>query len=746
MSKVTSKPVPKVSSKVAVVAVHGVADQKPSHSARSIADLLCSDPKGRFGAFTEVPLRVPRRPLEAGPPPRRPADDQAFAFMHTQLEQYEQHDAGATYDTVRLEGKKENGDTVHVHEVYWADLSRPGESWYRLIGELYQLVLHLPSLGRDTTDLAYEKETALRDGKPHPVWSITKWLQTWCVRLLTIPIPIVNLLILALTLVVLATFIPQVWQLAAAIGIAGAGAAAAWMFVPIPLLYRWIGLPFAGGIAAFAAWRAWSGAPSPTLYRVLGVEALVIGLAIVFVISAAYSKMRRGAKTFTAIGTLVTLILAWPLLRTFGTSAEGLNTAAVFTFNYLNLTLQYSWMAFTLLACAATIFGFVAIRCSQDRKRASRAMWTARFSLALPAALFVTTTVSLWLLITKSLAFVARDAKLLPTVFATNASLGDFLYAQVLEAAAQGLVVFIAGLAVFIAVAVFAVGPSIFYEIAHPRDDREATSTGRWLSRGIRMVALSGFIPTVSFFLLAIFGAMKYWPSWMREWAPSLLYGTSGAIAAVLTTKYFSSAFRGAVDVLLDVDNYLRKSPANATPRAQIAERYVSLLRHLCREDYDKIVIVAHSQGTVITADLLRHLKARPDRELKKLGTTIPLRLFTMGSPLRQLYAAAFPHLYAWIEDDEPLELASAAPWIGAKSRPLPQELFVEQWVNAYRTGDYVGRHLWSAQEARLYIRSTDPDDDGVPQRVQFCAGAGAHTHYWDRHAADIAGQLGTMV
>jgi hypothetical protein len=202
------------------------------------------------------------------------------------------------------------------------------------------------------------------------------------------------------------------------------------------------------------------------------------------------------------------------------------------------------------------------------------------------------------------------------------------------------------------------------------------------------------------------------------------------------------------VDVLLDIDNYLRESPDNATPRARIAERFVSLLRHLCEwrgadgKPYDHIVIIAHSQGTVISADVLRYLNAVPDKRLKPINdNTIKLRLFTMGSPLRQIYAQTFPQLYGWI---------SGAAAERAMTSPDPTTLTLEQWANVYCSGDYVGRNLWVAGEDRLWVRArpvpASVADGKVLPRVEFCAGAGAHTHYWDVHGTDVAAYLKSIV
>jgi hypothetical protein len=86
---------------------------------------------------------------------------------------------------------------------------------------------------------------------------------------------------------------------------------------------------------------------------------------------------------------------------------------------------------------------------------------------------------------------------------------------------------------------------------------------------------------------------------------------------------------------------------------------------------------------------------------------------------------------------------------------PDPADLGVEKWVSAYRSGDYVGRSLWLNE---WYRRTTGSDQDGftariptkvsdaIGARVEFCIGAGAHTHYWDDTAPDIANQLNELI
>ena len=58
----------------------------------------------------------------------------------------------------------------------------------------------------------------------------------------------------------------------------------------------------------------------------------------------------------------------------------------------------------------------------------------------------------------------------------------------------------------------------------------------------------------------------------------------------------------------------------------------------------------------------------------------------------------------------------------------------MKEWVNVYRSGDYVGRALWSDATA------------GTAVGTEYCIGAGAHTHYWDRTAPMIADALDRLI
>ena len=110
----------------------------------------------------------------------------------------------------------------------------------------------------------------------------------------------------------------------------------------------------------------------------------------------------------------------------------------------------------------------------------------------------------------------------------------------------------------------------------------------------------------------------------------------------------------------------------------------------------------------------------------------IPVALYTMGSPLRQLYALRFPDLYAWVHAES--------------TGPEREPLGVDSWANAYRSGDYVGRALWrdakeSPRDPAAHLRRARS-----PASREACLGAGAHTHYWDDAAPQVGQQLDWLV
>jgi hypothetical protein len=143
-------------------------------------------------------------------------------------------------------------------------------------------------------------------------------------------------------------------------------------------------------------------------------------------------------------------------------------------------------------------------------------------------------------------------------------------------------------------------------------------------------------------------------------------------------------------------------------------------------------------------------------KELACRSETSHLRLLH-GQPLRQLLNRFFPHLYWWVSDTPDNSNNDLGPPVGpppAIDSPLPRtdEMNVTLWSNAYRSGDYVGRSLWVGQ----WLERNEGDDmslrpdvaraDAPQSCTEMCIGLGAHTHYWDRTATDVAKQLDQLI
>jgi hypothetical protein len=217
-----------------------------------------------------------------------------------------------------------------------------------------------------------------------------------------------------------------------------------------------------------------------------------------------------------------------------------------------------------------------------------------------------------------------------------------------------------------------------------------------------------------------------------------------GALTIAALGSRFTQTFgrlRVAIDAVLDIDNYFADPPNRQPPRARIYSRYVSLLSYLRDGGYARIVIVSHSQGTVISADLLRYLHVQ--RRLRDVVGAIPVALVTVGSPLRDLYAERFPLLYEWMGSSE-ADFTSSAP--------SASDIGATEWVNACRSGDYVGRFIWTPPSDTTRFRIAVVDSDGKVEaqragdRTEFCLGAGGHTHYFSNDAVALAVEIDRLI
>jgi hypothetical protein len=741
----------------------------------------------------------------------RPSFDLHTEFMKGQLMCYGGDDPKDTYETIRLEGERapsKEGDPqhdLHIYELYWADLSRLKAGLFSIFTELYQLLFHLSSVGTHTVNAAMLQHLESRR------WRWFRNLQSWSSVTLTVPVPILNIIMLGIAMTVAGLAIllkagtrPGMAFVAAVSGAVGAAflGGLLWLWMKrndrkIPF-FIWV-IPLVAGTLI----SAWIFTCDGIGDHIAGIEAVIMGLLAALGCVALlwqYNQRRPGLKKWT-IGILL------GVLAVFGISLCIVNPSKscgvphpiqvllrLFESAYSVLFLAWAILFFGVIL--TWIAGLLAAGLHYGDKD-TRSRWTCFLLLSLPTLLFSAVTLLGWVILVQAV------AKLLPPIdyisflpginassipeFVTN--LSDIPFAGMLPTV-------LAAIGIAALPAVWSMLPVVLSEVLPPTPDTALKADiserlGLWLSMAYRYgLCISG----IFLFAVSTFGLPAI--ALLQICTPDKLIGNPalqsiGVFTGALLTwvflargslKKLALGFRPVLDILLDVDNWLREHPLNKNPKARICGRYISLLRYICNwksDDhpggYDKILIVAHSQGTVITADLLRFLNRKTengqtygelDGQLKQLTSKqLPVSFFSMGCPLRQLYGRRFPYLYGWASHEftDPMDVWKEKDLqfqFGTSNvvspGPDPDELGVSLWVNAFRSGDYVGRNLWRTDNCKYLWW---PNQAGTPVtrtnssistdgqvRMEFCIGAGAHTHYWDSTAPMIATELDRLI
>lgn len=793
---------------VAIIAIHGVGDQAPCETARNLVQLLLrietshetvsvdtdktaaktiadagDNPSNngvdaaaathlRYSSFEEHSIVLPVSPIktELGiappecnkpsrnkPPSSKPSMmSSSSEFLRAQVTNIERASGTATidtdftrslvneydgqqdahgYQTLMLEGARiqagKPDQPVHVYEMYWGDLSRLGSGVLAVLGEMYQLLLHAGSIARTTADMQWF--TAKNNQVPALLLTPLGWFR-WVIGstiwLSTVPLVAVNFVLVAIATTLIPLTIPFIANSAFAT-IAGtimAGLASVGLFVVLKIYdARRPGALFWGlAVAVFAAvigfWRITSGDD----YR-----ATVLGVAeIIFHLLWPLALMIIGL-----------IVLAIPLAAVcVALKARAGEHAALIPRSII--TIITATIVPLSLSCVITVL-----------------LWSGSILFlksALNAKVAYISVMPAWV---SGLSYSLQISKWPPQVLGdgvVDASQTAFVDYLLSHAGSETFNWMIIGMAAALALLVMGTLTSIKDEIwaTNPPSPGNADSSaraakrmalgGKWLNAGLTWVALLALLVLMSFgaaaMLIPIFGqcSINYDSFWCRNDIVKYLgWAFTGSSAGLLAlAKAYTrgiGALRPGLDLALDVDNWLRERPKKSNPRARILSRYLALLKHLSDQGYEKIVIVAHSQGTVITADLLRLLKTM------NWPHQLNIRLFTLGCPLRQLYAERFPDLYGWVT---------------SAGGPEPNKLHgVTYWLNGYRSGDYVGRALWADLIAHPRFESGPAPQDFLSTALQakkmfgeFSVGAGAHTHYFDFTAPDVATAIDLLV
>ena len=759
--------------RIAVIAVHGVGHQQPRTSAERTADLLRNQCKG-YRWLGQSMLRIPvgavsadiqrvenSDPIEkkdraqyvsqtlkraiqrkSNDPDERKAKYEIpldVQDMQERLLGYKPRAADVTYETTCIELQKSHGPECHIFEMFWGDLSRQQKKIIGTVVEFYQLLFFLSDLGGRA--IHYARANYARNNL---WWLVLDWVQWLAHLILVLGIPILNLALFGLAIAAaLSGYSEKLLEKGLALLIGGIlfGVVAAFFvyrrqgvrapFWPWAFFVLLIMLLLPLALAHFIEFEKWF--PMITW--------LIIACSIYGLMS--FYEQFRGAARWASIAILLvtTIIFSWNLNvlgwpsswpHIFKACQESISNAILWIYRPL-------WMIFAFFALACWLISERAVRSlklgSENMDRARRAAATAKLSLAIPGTLVLTVDLGLWQLFVWGLEKLPGN--LLTMDQLTHAK--HVFKLSVPPGTAYGLMGFL--LAVLFAAWLF-----LPAALAEKRPSNDASWLGTVLSAGFRELKCSGWAVQLLITVGLLLDGAFLWRSsmkWSLRWDGPAVAVVGGALFALFAFRGAGEAIRIVLDIALDVANWMRHDPPGETPRARICARYASLLKYICswrdlesHEPYQAIIIFSHSQGTVITADLFRFLKyaakyaAEPglQRIFDSYGDSerLPVYLFTMGCPLRQLYGLRFPDEYAWATE------------------PNPDDLGVELWCNFYRSGDYVGRALWQPDSDQGGTYVCGSLDDG--KRRERCIGAGAHTHYWDETAPEIAEELDRLI
>lgn len=876
--------------KVAIVVLHGVADQSPGDTLESVASLLvAATPGARYERLATQPLTVAVPPVPSGPP----SEDPGVALTDRLLGASARRPTAYRTQRVGLQRTDARGSgPVDLYELYWADLSRLSGSVPRIVSEVFTLIFRLSRLGVEAVGARAAVRPQARWRSLHRLHELLDAAMVYLIAPLSMVLSLFGLLIMGLG--ALAALEPSGQRLLARSGLLLVAAVAAWW-----ALYRtpagapawrphrhW--LPLGASLAWLAgSWRGTHPVDVPMAIMAAAAAAMYMGA-----LNVAARRFRFDLRLATAPAVLIGAATGLAALNAAPADAAGWMRMAIGGLELALLGIKYTW--FLICALALGVMAVGVWICWRDRHDygAIGSLGTARLGSMLSIVSFVLLTSMLWAAVSAGIGLAARGVPYRPIVFPLSTLPADrqaqvppaagawpgsapphvevrrcealeedtrkaepgqrvtrreclqaaelrarwqpcaapappdvpvqyltrcavcadcdlpvlhgsrpapgYVYADAFlqDRYEQSTLVFgpVALLVLLMSGwAIALLTPSAVAESARPdaATPHSAGALGRWLTRGYRFAdRLTAALVVVGAVMSALVmlwftdtalsaqlqAAMRAWvgdPSdTIGQLSRSLLGPfiiSAASVGAVLVLfggvlSRLLPAIRGPLDVVLDVDNYLRDfsdDSLGGVPRAKIFDRMAALWDHVAA--YDHVVVVAHSQGTVIAADFLRWKRHHTPAD----APWPRIELVTFGSPLRQLYAARFPVWYGWVlQPQADASEAHPSPALPSPSTigPALAGLGILHWTNAYCSGDYVGRWLWTAGPAggrdgvghplsdavlppvaphwpradayapydRAAWRAADTRHPAWPDRLDVCLGYGAHTRYFD--------------
>jgi hypothetical protein len=614
------------------------------------------------------------------------------------------------------------GTEVDIFEFWWADLSRFPAAATSFLAAFFGLFLALPSLGRtalrDDHEIGFEPQRAYEGSwKSHLDFHLLGFL-AWVVS-----VPVV-----ALTVVLLTTV--------AALAIA-------------------IALPEAETSGALAV-------------GLLGVGVTVFGVRLLR--KYEQESGRRGPFLFGLVALAGATALCLVRLFDRGVDDKGIELAIADTVSaFVAYPIRLLWLS--VLALAVVVAGVLAFKLAAARRDPSRRSLAVERTVTAVLAFSLGPLGLALLMAILSAALGGLAQKIGPTVtwgpgttgtpWCLSApdswTLGDCprLSAWQFGTLTLGNAIFALAFAVAVLLGLAIVyGAAVGWKTVSDRLHRRSGSTAA--SRQASFVSgaldtLGGGPAAVVLLVGAVVGALLAAVAWLplpnllegakaqvgvsqgeiqSGWAPTIaaVVGTVVALLFIVartmgltpqtlaTEGSFSNALRLVLDKPYDIATFLREPMGTAAhplmhagelPRQKMLRRYRTLLVSLAKRGYERMVFVAHSQGTVLTVTLLHDAQAPlPGR----------VSLMTFGCPLRQLYSERFPSQYAWVK--APAEARAFVPPV------------TETWINLGTAGDPIGRTVF-ADVPEPWVEGDSTTVPGAPALEDLRLGAGGHSSYW---------------
>ncbi len=848
--------------RIAILAVHGVADQQRYATQRAAADLLLAEkqdtrapsPEPLYENFTEFQTIIAQKSvtlartinIDATEKQCRglqglstnaavsrlatyPADDKEIVFckrhndkliidnlgtdnshllndgewtehesMREQLQGFDDKSDTHTMEIKVLSGeRRETTDhpaaTIDIFEAHWSDLSRVGNNFFSFLFEFYLLLYFLPRIGT----LTLERARPYAPGKGI-AWRVAFLSHLLAEYLTVIVVPILHLCLLSLGVTVLPFIISQQSgdhaggnSIALLLLLSGGGIFLIhrmfkhgrkndkywhWLFVPVAAIAATV-------VALYSVIRV-SVEINTTLTHVcfclllwgliyiydkrqpgakqVGTALLGLAVALLVILQTSDTAVMTASTMIQHVsprlGTVLLSGLDTASLHNMGHSAEYILAQKLFMAGAVGsqLVAIATVVAITLFVLFALVSFLAAVfivrNTPQDQHAKNHRLFqTSTTSLVVSGLLSILITFSLWELI-------YQGTEILFGNYYNIRVVPDTLVA-VLEAQ------FLPGLPYIAATVLAAAGFAAWVICPAPLSDgvKESEDTaglGKILDRGFRQMNYASWALMLVLFVMIPISALHrllYDPP-VDQFDHYLVLGLAILIVALMfghgPIEKVKKGFGAVLDIALDVTNWFRVRPRRNNAKAAICRRYVSLLRHIANwrdpqngQPYDGLVIVAHSQGTVITADLLRFLEREQalgsgatDKSLQPLlpghgKARIPMHFLSFGSPLRQLYNHRFPHQYQWCDHNNETD-----------SGPDPASLGLASWHNLYMSGDYVGRYLWSGDDdVNRYTRHHVTTAFNGTAR-ESCTGFGGHTKYWSGQVQPVNRALDKLI